>query len=445
MDWYHADRTFVSGAFRNGIWLGIEAGVIREVRDSPPGGAAVTEFTDCAIFPGTVNTHTHAFHSLLRGCGDDLPLLEWLHNVVYRHAADFTPDDAYVGAALAFGEMLKNGITTVCDFFYLNGRGNEYALATARAAQDAGIRLVLARTFMDWDKAPATIRETVAEARRRYAELQAQFRGHETVRICPSAHSVYAASPAMIEAAVQAAKEGGTAWHMHVADARGPEQAILKQYGRSTIGRMQDLGLVREDLVAIHAVYVDEAEIELLAGRRVKVSHNPAANMFLGDSAAPVVRMRRAGMCVGLGTDGGLDNNTLSIFHEMKLAALVQKSIGANPQAITAAELATMATVEGGRIAELPIGSLAPGQLADFTVIDLSDIALVPGDRLESHMVYSMSDRAIRHVYVHGKAAVRDGRLRGLDEAELRRRVVASTRRFFSPPGQTPSGTRGAS
>ena len=431
MDWYHAEQTFVNGAFRRNVWLGVERGVIREMRDSPPPGT-VTEFADCAIFPGTVNTHTHAFHSLLRGCGDDLPLLEWLHNVVYRHAADFTPDDAYVAAALAFGEMLKNGITTVCDFFYLNGRGNEYALATVRAAEDLGIRLVLARTFMDWDKAPSTIRETVPEARRRYAELHAQFRAHETVRICPSAHSLYAASPAMIEAAAQAAKESGTAWHMHVADARGPEQSIRNQYGRSTVGRMEELGVVRSDLVAIHAVYVDEAEIDLLAGRHVKVSHNPAANMFLGDSVAPVVRMRRAGMCVGLGTDGGLDNNTLSIFHEMKLAALVQKSMGANPQAITAAELSLMATVEGGRIAELPIGSLAPGQLADFTVIDLSDIALVPGDRLESHMVYSMSDRAIRHVYVHGKSAVRGGRLRNIEEAELRRRVVASTRRFFA-------------
>ena len=429
MDWYGAQRVFVDGRFRLGIWLGVSNGVIREISKIRP--ASVQEFSDCAIFPGTVNTHTHAFHSMLRGCGDDLPLLKWLHDVVYKHAAEFTPDDAYVAAALAFGEMLKNGITTVVDFFYLNGRGNEYAHATIRAAEDLGIRLVFARTFMDWDKAPATIRETVPDARRRYAELINEFAGHATVRICPAAHSVYAASVDMIETAAQAAKEGGTAWHMHVADARGPEEAIQQKYGKSTIGRMESLGIVRPDLVAIHAVYVDQREIELLAGRNVKVSHNPSANMFLGDRAARVVHMRRAGMCVGLGTDGGLDNNTLSIFHEMKMAALVQKSIECDTQAITAADLMKMATTEGGRIAELPLGSLAPGQMADFIVIDLSDLALVPNDRLESHMVYSMSDRAIRHVYVHGKPAVKDGKLCGIEEAELRRRVVASTRRFF--------------
>jgi 5-methylthioadenosine/S-adenosylhomocysteine deaminase len=434
MDWYSADRVFIDGAFRSNRWIGVSDGHITAVNDQRPEGR-VTEFADCAIFPGTVNTHTHAFHSMLRGCGDDLPLLEWLHNVVYRHAADFSPDDAYVGAALAFAEMVKNGITSVVDFFYLNGRGNEYALATIRAAQDVGIRLVLARTFMDWEKAPSTIRETVQEARRRYSELAVGFKSHPTVRICPAAHSLYAASPEMIAAAAQAAQEGETVWHLHVADARGPEEAIRKQYGRSTIGRMEELGVVRSDLVAIHAVYVDEAEIDLLAGRRVRVSHNPAANMFLGDRAARVARMRRAGICVGLGTDGGLDNNTLSIFHEMKLAALVQKSIEKDPQAITAADLTLMATVEGGRITELPLGSLAVGQLADFVVIDLSDLALVPGDRLESHMVYSMSDRAIRHVYVHGRAVVEQGRLCGIEERELRRRVVASTRRFFQASG----------
>jgi 5-methylthioadenosine/S-adenosylhomocysteine deaminase len=434
MDWYTADRVFIDGRFQAGVCLGVRDGAIVEIRQDKSDLRGLRDFAGSAIFPGTVNTHTHAFHSMLRGCGDDLPLLKWLHEVVYKHAAEFTPNDAYVAAALAFGEMLKNGITTVVDFFYLNGRGNEYAVATIKAAEDLGIRLVLSRTFMDWEKAPATIRETVPEARRRYAELATTYLGHPTVRICPSAHSLYAASVEMIEAAAQAAEEHATAWHMHVADARGPEKMIHDMHGCSTIGRMKHLGLVRPDLVAIHAVYVEEREVDLLAERKVKVSHNPTANMFLGDGVARIAYMKKAGMCVGLGTDGGLDNNTLSIFHEMKMAALVQKSVARDPQVITAGEVINMATVEGGRIAELPVGSLSTGQRADFTVIDLADIALVPADRLESHMVYSMSDRAIRHVYVNGKPAVNDGKLCGLEEAALRCRVIEATRRFLTPP-----------
>jgi 5-methylthioadenosine/S-adenosylhomocysteine deaminase len=432
MEWYSADRIFVEGRFEPGIVLGVRDGEITEIRRDRTSLQGIRDFVDCAIFPGTINTHTHAFHSMLRGCGDDLPLLKWLHDVVYKHAAEFTPDDAYVAAALAFGEMLKNGITTVVDFFYLNGRGNEYAIATIKAAEELGIRLVLARTFMDWERAPATIRETVAQARQRYSELAAMYRNHSTVRICPSAHSVYAASPDMIEAAAQAAMENATLWHMHVADARGPEKMIHDTYGCSTVGRMQQLGFVRPDLVAVHAVYVEEKEIDFLAEQQVKVSHNPSANMFLGDSPARISYMVHGGMCVGLGTDGGLDNNTLSIFHEMKMAALVQKSIAGNPQAITANEVIKMATIEGGRITELPVGRLAVGQRADFVVIDLSDLALVPGDRLESHMVYSMSDRAIQYVYVDGRPAVAHGKLCGMEEAALRRRIMDATRRFFS-------------
>ena len=222
MEWFTADRVFVEGAYRPARWLGVEGGTIREVADRPPGDGAVVAFADAAIFPGTVNTHTHAFHSLLRGCGDDLPLLEWLYDVVYRHAALFTPEQAYLGAALAFGEMLKNGITTVVDFFYLNGQGQEYARATIRAAEDLGMRLVLARTFMDLERAPGTIRESVPQAAGRYGELARAYRGHPTVRICPAAHSLHAASTEMIHAAAQCAKEQGSCGTCTWRPPRGP-------------------------------------------------------------------------------------------------------------------------------------------------------------------------------------------------------------------------------
>lgn len=431
MEWFTADKVFMERAYRSPRWFGVERGMVQAVSDQPPAGGTVIEFRDAAIFPGTVNTHTHSFHSLLRGCGDDLPLLEWLHNVVYRHAAEITPEQTYLGAALAFAEMLKNGITTVVDFFYLNGKGNEYAQAAIRAAEDLGIRLVLARTFMDWDRAPSTIRETIPEASARFGELARTYRNHPTAKVCPAAHSLYAASPEMIAAAMQAARDHGTSWHMHVADAAGAERGIRERFGRTTIGRMEDLRLLEDNLVAVHAIYLDEGEVERLGERRVRVSHNPSANMFLGDRIAKVPAMRRAGVPVGLGTDGGLDNNSLSIFHEMKVAALVQKSMAGDPQVMNATGIIEMATVNGGPLTEWPIGKLEPGCAADFLVIDLWDIALIPGDRLESHMVYSMSDRAIKHVYVHGRCVVQDGRLTGLDERDLARRVHASTRAFF--------------
>jgi 5-methylthioadenosine/S-adenosylhomocysteine deaminase len=429
MDWFTADKIFHEGAYRSALFLGVENGSVARVVDKAPASAAVTAFPGCAIFPGTVNTHTHSFHSLLRGQGDDLPLMAWLNDVVYRHAATITVEQAYWGAALAYAEMLKNGITTVVDFFYLNGRGNDYAIATIRAAEDVGIRLTFSRTFMDWELAPDTIRENVLQARGRYEELSRAYRSHPTVRICPSAHSLYAASTDMIMAARECAVHGGTQWHMHVADSAGSEKRVRSACGCSTIARMDQLAVLDESLVAVHAVYVDDEEADLLARKRVKISHNPAANMFLGDKACPVRRLRRQGAVLGLGTDSALDNNSLSIFHEMKLAALTQKSQAGDPEAIKAADLIEMATVNGGILAEWPVGKLTPDHAADFVVIDRTDLALVPDDRLASHMVYSMSDRAIRHVYVNGRCVVRNGRLAGIDEQEL----VANVRKVAGP------------
>jgi 5-methylthioadenosine/S-adenosylhomocysteine deaminase len=428
MEWLAADLIFVDGDYRPGRWLAVEDGVIRAVADRPPERTGVRTFHRAAIFPGTVNTHTHAFHSLLRGLGDDLPLLAWLNDVVYRYGARFTAEHAYLGAALAFAEMARNGVTTVVDFFYLNGAGTDPAQATIRAAEDVGIRLVLARTFMDWERAPATIREDAADATRRYAEVARAYRGHPTVRVCPAAHSVYATSPEMIRAARDLAREEGTPWHMHVGDARGAEDLIRQRWGRSTVERMEDLGLPGADLVAVHGVYVNDDEVKRLAGAGVKVAHCPSPNMFLGDGVARVLAMRRAGMVVGLGTDGGLANNTLSVFHEMKMTALVQKSMAGDPAAITAREIIEMATVAGAAITGWPVGRLAPGCAADFVVIDLDDLALVPGERLASHMVYSMSDRAIRDVYVAGRPVVQDGRLARVDARDLGRRVEAALR-----------------
>jgi 5-methylthioadenosine/S-adenosylhomocysteine deaminase len=233
----------------------------------------------------------------------------------------------------------------------------------------------------------------------------------------------------MIMAARECAAHDGTQWHMHIADSAGSENKVRAACGCSTIARMDRLALLDESLVAVHAVYIDDNEADLLARKNVKVSHNPAANMFLGDKACPVRRLRRQGAILGLGTDSGLDNNSLSIFHEMKLAALTQKSQAGDPEAITAADLIEMATVNGGILSEWPVGKLAPDHAADFIVIDRSDLALVPDQRLASHMVYSMSDRAIRSVYVDGRCTVRDGRLVGIDEQEL----VAKVREMAGP------------
>ena len=141
----------------------VRVGEPAEVLASAPGARRI-DWARRAMVPGTINTHNHSFQSLLRGIGDDLPFLEWRDRALYRYSPQLDADDMATAALFAFGEMLLHGVTTVCDFYYLNAQGNDHASATIEAARRLGIRIVLARCFYDWDGAPAAYRETIPQA-----------------------------------------------------------------------------------------------------------------------------------------------------------------------------------------------------------------------------------------------------------------------------------------
>ena len=153
-----------------------------------------------ALLPGTVNAHGHTFQSLLRGLGDDLDFAGWRDRVLYPFSERLDREGIALGAAFAFAEMLRHGVTTCVDFFYLNDGGHENAEAVIAAARAVGIRLVLARTMYDWEGAPKRYRESPAEAARRVRELIAAHRHDATVDVHAAPHSPHGASPAMIRA-----------------------------------------------------------------------------------------------------------------------------------------------------------------------------------------------------------------------------------------------------
>src|SRR5205823_10156091 len=146
-----------------------------------------------ALLRGCVNSRNHRFQSLVRGFGDDLPFLEWRARGIYKYSIHLDAEGLYVGALLAFGEMLKNGVTTVCDFFYLNAQGNDNANAIIRAARDVGIRLQLARCFYDWDGAPKAYQESVEQAKANARALFHQHAGARDVSIAIAPHSPHGA------------------------------------------------------------------------------------------------------------------------------------------------------------------------------------------------------------------------------------------------------------
>jgi 5-methylthioadenosine/S-adenosylhomocysteine deaminase len=324
-----------------------------------------------------------------------------------------------IGAAFAFAEMLRHGITTVVDFFYVQGGGNANAEAAIQAAKRVGIRLVLARAFYDWAGAPPEYRETPAEATERCRALMARHAGDPTVTVQPAPHSLHAASPEMIRAGAAVAEAAGVPFHIHVAEYRAEREAIERQHGLTPVRLLDRLGVLGPRTIGVHCVWLDEGEVRLLAERGAMVAYCPSSNMILGDGVTKLREMRALGVPVALGTDGGCTNNRLSVFEEMRMAALLQKVTHLDGTAFTAEEAFRLGTVGGGQVLGLPVGEIAPGRLADLVALDLGHPSLHPPHALLKSVVYALSPQAITDVWVHGARVVRDGRLATADEAEL--------------------------
>jgi 5-methylthioadenosine/S-adenosylhomocysteine deaminase len=389
--------------------------------------AVEIDWSGLAMLPGTVNVHAHSFQHLLRGFVVDVPFLEWRNRALYRYAPRLDPEAIYTGALLAFGEMLHYGVTTVADFFYVHQHGTACDEAVIRAAKELGIRLVFARTMYDWPGAPDEYRETVAEAVERTHELAAKYEYDPMVTICPAPHSLHAASLEMVQAGYQLAQELGTRFHIHVAEEPFEVEETLAAHGQRPVELLNTLNVLDYSLVAVHAVWLADNEVELLGRRRAKLAYCPSSNMFLADGVTRLPELLQAGVTVGLGTDGACANNRASVFEEMRMAALVQKVHRLDATALSAEQAFAMGTRDGGVVLGMPVGEILPGYYADFVGIDLADLSLqpapIPESALLANIVYALQPTAIDRVVVAGEEVVHSGTLQRIPESAIIERV----------------------
>ena len=380
--------------------------------------------------PGTINAHCHTFQSLLRGLGDDLDFAGWRDRVLYPFSERLDRDGIGLGAAFAFAEMLRHGVTTCVDFFYLNDGGNENAEAVIAAARAVGIRLVLARTMYDWDGAPRRYRESPADAARRVRELIAAHRGDATVDVHPAPHSPHGASPVMIRAGAEVAATEQVPMHIHVAEGRYEGERTLREHGATPVRHLERLGALGSRTIAVHAVWLDDEEVALMGARGAALAYCPSSNMFLGDGITRLPELLGAGVRVGLGTDGGCTNNRLSVFEEMRMAALLQRVRLLDGGALSAASAFRLGTESAAAILGLDAGRIERGRLADLVAVDLGHASLHPPTDLLANVVFAMSAEAVTDVWVHGEWVVQRGTPTRIAEGELLARVRALTREW---------------
>lgn len=387
-------------------------------------GAAVEDWSGLVMIPGTVNVHNHSFQSLLRGLSCDRPFLEWRDQALYKYSPRLSRENIYTGALFAFGEMMKNGVTTVCDFFYLHNFGTDSDEMIVRAARDMGIRLVLARTMYDWKGAPSGYVETVAQAVRNTRELAGKYNGSGMTTVLPAPHSLHAASPEMVRAGYELAEELGTGFHIHVAEEMFEVEQVKAEYnGLTPVELLDKLGVAGEKMVIVHGVWLKESEISLLGRNRCALAYCPSSNMFLADGITDIPAMLKAGVLIGLGSDGACSNNRISIFEEMRMAPLLQKAKTLDAMCLNYRDAFKMGTENGGKLLGLPVGRIRKNYRADFVGINLTDLSMQPlsesGEQLLPNLVYSMQPSAVEKVVVDGKTTVSSGRLCRVTEEHI--------------------------
>jgi 5-methylthioadenosine/S-adenosylhomocysteine deaminase len=420
------DLVYAGRRFQPGLGVDVADGRITVGPDTRESDAL--KLAGKALLPGTINAHCHSFQSLLRGLGDDLDFMAWRDRVLYPYSTRLDRDGIYLGAAFAFAEMLLHGATTCVDFFYLQDEGNDNAEAVIQAARDTGIRLVMARAMYDWEGAPPRYREKPAEAAKRTADLIGRYAKDPLVRVQPAPHSPHGASPAMIRAGFEVAQSAGTPFHIHVAEGQYESARTLEEHGATPIRYLDKLGVLGERMIGVHCVWLDEEEIRLMGERGAGLAYCPSSNMVLGDGITRITELQAAGVTIGLGTDGGCTNNRLSVFEEMRMAALLQKVRHLDGTRLPAEQAFQMGTLDGGRLLDLDAGDIKEGMLADFVAVDLGHPSLHPPTNLLKNVVYAMSPQAITDVWVHGRHVVKDRRLTMVDLDALMARVRALTR-----------------
>jgi 5-methylthioadenosine/S-adenosylhomocysteine deaminase len=377
-----------------------------------------------ALIPGLVNLHTHAGMNLLRGFADDLPLMTWLQDHIWpaeslHVSADFVRD----GTRLACLEMLKCGVTCFNDMYFFSD-------AVIEAAVEAGIRVSAGLIVVD---APTPYAADPDGYLQKGLALRDNWIDHPLVNFCMAPHAPYTVSNQTLEKVATYAAQLDLPIHMHIHETVHELEHSIGQYGVRPLTRLKALGLLTPSLIAIHAVHLNSHEIALLASHGCHVAHCPNSNLKLASGFAPIAELVAAGVNVGIGTDGAASNNRLDLIGEMRLAALLGKGVAADPSVLPAYQILRMATLGGARALGLDaqIGSLEVGKMADIVAIDLNHPATQPCYDPVSQLIYSAGSDQVSHVWVAGKAVLREGQCLTLESSEVIGRAHVWRRRII--------------
>ena len=405
----------------------VAIGKAQELKERYP-DQEITDVGGKLIIPGLIDTHVHLAQAMIRGCADDMSLIEWLIKRVWVLQGNYTIDDGYTSARLCIAEMLKSGTTTFLESMLAHRYGFD---GIAQAVEESGIRACLAGIVMDigtyatQDNSmhPGLIesRETsllgVIEA---HSKWEGGARGRLHVWFGPRTPG--GVTSELYREMSDYAHKYDMGITMHLAEVEADKIYLNEKFGLSPVLYAESVGLLGAKTVLVHMVWLNDADINKLAETATNVSHNPSSNSKLASGVCKVPQMLQRGVNVALGCDGGPSNNDYDMIREMKLAAILHKAVSLDPTIVPAETVLEMATINGAQALGLAheIGSLEVGKKADLVVLDLDRLHTTPSPNPVSSLVYAATGGEVDTVMVDGRVLVQGGSLLSMSEEEVK-------------------------
>ena len=382
--------------------------------------------TGKTIFPGMHNMHVHIFQSLLKGLGVDMKLIDWCRHATQNTGPYMSPELYELACKIAVMECLRSGVTTLCDFNYLQ-QTTEFAHVSIQTMEEVGIRGIYMDCYHDTGENHGVNRLIIhpsEECISRADALIGKYNGkeeHPLTEVWPGISVNWGATDTLIREMAEYSADRRIPWTMHILETEDDNTFSSQVYGMPLVKLLKKCDALSERLLAVHCVQLTQEEIPVFSDCGVNVVYCPMANTYLGSGIPPIAAMNRSGVNVTIGTDGAASNNSSDMIESLKMGLLLQKGAEKDPTALRAQDMLDMATINAAKAEHRSnIGSIETGKIADFFVFDPYFARSVPNFNTLSTLMYNSSTENVEMTVVNGKIVFEHGVFCcGLDERSV--------------------------
>jgi 5-methylthioadenosine/S-adenosylhomocysteine deaminase len=359
------------------------------------------------LMPGLVNAHSHASMTLLRGYAENMKLSDWLHLRIFPFEAKLSGDDIYNGAMLGFAEMLRFGVVSVTDMYFMGDYLAKAVLDTGiKCNMSIGITCLDDRNYYD-----LPVFKENNHLIKEYHNIE-----NERLKVDMSIHAEYTSSPKVVRQIAEFACDKDLRMHIHLSETKEEHEECKQRHQLTPAQYFNELGIFNKPTTAAHCIWLEKEDYDIIKEKNVTVACCPISNLKLASGFCNVPLLLDKGINVALGTDGAASNNSLNIFEDIKFFALIYKAAFNNVTAITPNQ-SILAATKSGAISQGrdDCGTIKVGNRADVIVLDIDQPWMMPNHNIKNNITYSAQGSDVILTMVDGKVLYENGQYLSLD------------------------------